>query len=439
MEFIFILLQITLFFFIISIKIPFKFQLINVDKKNFNPVDYLILNISIHLNFILILSFLNINISQILICYFIFIILNLLIDIKNLKNHYKEIKNYFFSLTIVFLTLFIISIDVSNLITLGWDAQKFWFYKAINFYDNGNLESLKYLDKGDGYDYPFLGSLLWSIFWKISIINEEYFGRLFYVFLYLVSLISLVNRVKLNEKFKIIFFLILVLISYDYKFFNGEQDILIFSFLAFTSSLLIRLTEDLSTQKVNSTILQILLLCNLLIWTKAEGMVYSIIIILSIISLFKIKLNTKILLLISLLIIIITRLLIYKFYGLNIGVNSCCWNDLSPSGIINKISLERLIIISKFFVISILKNYLILFSLLFLIISRYKLNIISQNLYNYFIIFLCIGFIYIAYLLTDVDLIFMLKTGMDRLLFSITPFFIIIIIHYINFNKNYFK
>ena len=138
-------MQITLFFFIISIKIPFKFQLINVDKKNFNPVDYLILNISIHLNFILILSFLNINISQILICYFIFIILNFLFNIKNLKNYYKKIKNYFFSITIVFLTLFIISIDVSNLITLGWDAQKFWFYKAINFYDNGNLESLKYL------------------------------------------------------------------------------------------------------------------------------------------------------------------------------------------------------------------------------------------------------------------------------------------------------
>ena len=129
MKFIFIFLQITLFFFIISIKIPFKFQLINVDKKNFNPVDYLILNISIHLNFILILSFLNININQILICYFIFIILNLLIDIKNLKNNNKEIKNYFFSLTIVFLTLFIISIDVSNLITLIGTLKNFGFIK----------------------------------------------------------------------------------------------------------------------------------------------------------------------------------------------------------------------------------------------------------------------------------------------------------------------
>ena len=37
--------------------------------------------------------------------------------------------------------------DISNQIVLGWDAQKFWVYKTINFYDNGNLESLKNLDK----------------------------------------------------------------------------------------------------------------------------------------------------------------------------------------------------------------------------------------------------------------------------------------------------
>ncbi len=438
MELIFIFLNIIFFLLIFSIKIPFYFKKINLGIKSFTQVDYFVFNIIIHLNFILILSFLNININQLLICYFVFIILFFLINIKYFNYYLKKIKSYFFSLIIIFLTLLVISIDISNLITLGWDAQKFWFYKAINFYDEGNLESLKYLDKGDGYDYPFLGSLLWSIFWKISIINEEYFGRLFYVFLYVTSLISIVDKIKLNEKFKIIFFLILILISYNYKIFNGEQDIIIFSLLAFITSLIIKLSENLSKQNLNTTLLQVLLICNLLIWTKAEGMVYSVIIIISIIALLKIKFNKKVFLSVSLLFLLLARVLVYKFYGLNIGVNSCCWNDLSPSGIINKISIDRILLISKFFIFSLLKNHLILLSLFFLIISKNKFNLISKSLSNYLIITLSIGFIYLAYLLTDVDLLFMLKTGMDRLIFSISPFFIVIIVHHLNTNKKYF-
>ena len=136
--------------------------------------------------------------------------------------------------------------------------------------------------------------------------------------------------------------------------------------------------------------------------------------------------------------LLLARVLVYKFYGLNIGVNSCCWNDLSPSGIINKISIDRILLISKFFIFSLLKNHLILLSLFFLIISKNKFNLISKSLSNYLIIILSIGFIYLAYLLTDVDLLFMLKTGMDRLIFSISPFFIVIIVHHLNTNKKYF-
>ena len=66
----------------------------------------------------------------------------------------------------------------------------------------------------------------------------------------------------------------------------------------------------------------------------------------------------------------------------------CCWNDLSPSGIISKISLERIILITKYFIFSILKNYIIIFSLLLLIISKKNLNFLIQNLCNNLIIFL---------------------------------------------------
>ena len=73
------------------------------------------------------------------------------------------------------------------------------------------------------------------------------------------------------------------------------------------------------------------------------------------------------------------------------------------------------------------------------IINKNKFKNFNNNLYNYIIILLCLGFFFTAYILTDIDLIFMLKTGLDRLLFSITPFFIIIIIDYLNDNKFEFK
>ena len=129
------------------------------------------------------------------------------------------------------------------------------------------------------------------------------------------------------------------------------------------------------------------------------------------------------------------RISVYKFYDLNIGVNSIGWNDLSISGIYSKITLERIFVIFKYFIYGVLKNYFIIFSLIILIISNDKLKIVKKNLYNYIIIFLSLSFIFSAYLLTDVDLIFMLKTGLDRLLFQISPFFIIIIINYFNNHK----
>ena len=117
--------------------------------------------------------------------------------------------------------MIVISIDISNSIALGWDAQKFWIHKTINFFNNGTIENLKHLDKGDGYDYPYLGNLPWAIFWKISLLKEEYFGKLFYGFIYIVPILSLTNRLHASLYSKIIIFLIILLLTYDYINFGG--------------------------------------------------------------------------------------------------------------------------------------------------------------------------------------------------------------------------
>ena len=269
----------------------------------------------------------------------------------------------------------------------------------------------------------------------MNFFGEEYLGRLFYAFVYVASILSLTINFNASKYSKIILFFILILLTYSYSNFKGEQDILLFSLMAFAASSVIKISNRSYDKELFFNIFSLILICNLMIWTKVEGSVYAFIIILSLILCLKIKKKIKLILFLSFILLMILRILIYKFYNLNIGVNSCCWNDLSLSGIYSKITLERIFTIVQYFTFSLLKNYLIILSLLLLIISKNKFKIISDNLQIYLILSLCLCFIFTAYLLTDVNLIFMLKTGLDRLLFSISPFFIIIIIQFLNSNK----
>ena len=435
MEFINIFIQILLFLILFYFRIPINKINFNAADKKLDVIDNYTSNIILYINLFLFLSFFNLNIYSILITYFVFFIFLFLLNINNFLFQLKQINKNYFLLIILFITLIAISIDISNSISLGWDAQKFWIYKTINFFSNGTIENLKYLDKGDGYDYPYLGSLLWAIFWKISFFNEEYFGRLFYGFIYILSILSLANRLNSPIYSKIIIFLIILILSYDYLNFRGEQDILLFSFMAFAASLCLKIFKRQNDKELILNLFLLILLCNLLIWTKAEGTVYAFIIILSLIFCLKIKMKLKFFLSMSLIALIVIRIMVYKIYNLNIGVNSCCWNDLSIAGIYSKITFARIAIIFQYSLYSFLDNYLIIFSLILFLIQKNIFKNFNDNLYNYIIIFLCLGFFSSAFILTDQDLIFMLKTVSNRLLFSITPFFIVIIINYLNNNK----
>ena len=435
MELLNIFIQIALFFIFFStiqfLKIykfhgvPFKLNFI--ENLNYNAI--------IHINFFLILSFFNLNINEILKIYFIALFILFFLTIKNGFFNIKEIKQNNLNLFILLISCLVIAIDLSNSLTLGWDSQKFWIYKTINFYDGGSIESLKYLDKGDGYDYPFLGSLVWAIFWEISFVDKEYLGRLFFIFLYILSIFSIVHKIDTSPFIKISTFIIFMLLSYDYAYFQGEQDILVFCFMAFASSLLLSFNQIKEKKELLVKILFLILLCNSLIWTKAEGFVYASIIVFSSIIFLKIDKKLKFFILLSLISLFLVRILIYKFYSLNIGINSCCWNDLSINGIYSKITIERFFIIFKYFIFGVFKNYIIILSLVTLLLTNKKYKLIKNSSNHVMIILLSIGFIFSAYILSDIDLIFMLKTGMDRLIFSITPFFAIFIVNFLN-HKN---
>ena len=163
----------------------------------------------------------------------------------------------------------------------------------LNFYNGNTITDLSNLPNAW---YPYLGSLSWSFFWKISFINYEYSGRFFYVFLYLTSLFLVIDNFNLSKTNKIILFILLIIITYDYthhshwSMFSGFQDILVFSLVCLAIHYLYKLSI-LKKEFENFNIISILLICNSLLWLKHEGFVISFSLILSLLIFFNLNLK----------------------------------------------------------------------------------------------------------------------------------------------------
>jgi len=435
MELISILLQLTVFVLFFSIGFPInKAQVNNLNNRS-KFLEQLIFNIFIQLNLLLVLSFFNISIKLIFSIYLSYLLISLvyLIKINSIKSFFifKNKLLYYFAYSLCL----VIFIDIAYSLTLEWDSQKFWIYKTLNFYNDGTIQSLNNLPPGDGANYPYLGSLLWSLFWKFSFIPDEYSGRLLYGFLYIISLLAITEKLNTSIVYKMIFLVVFVSLSYQYRYFGGDQDILIFILIAFLSVV----THDIykaSTKKVsNLQIILLILICNSLIWTKPEGTVYAFIMI-SIISLFfKIEFIKKFYLFSSVSLLFILQILLYKYYGLNVGINPCCWTDFSVNSIISKISIERILVISQYFFYSLFKSPFFILGLICLISSIFVKNLIKNFFYIYFFIIINFSFIFTAYILSDLNLVFMLKNGIDRLFYGSSPIYLLIFVEYYNSQK----
>lgn len=430
----------NIFFHLLLILTIFSLQSLLLSKTNILLSKYqfgekIAFNIVFFCNFILILSFLNFSLIIIIYIYLFFLIflLFLIIILKKKILFFNYIKNDIINFKFIFFLMlcFIIFIDIAFNLTLEWDSQKFWIYKTINFFNNGTIKSLINMPPGDGYSYPFLGSLLWSFFWKLSFFKEEYFGRLFYAFIYLLSIYNLSQKINLFKFSNIIFFITIVLFSYKYFYFGGDQDILIFSFTSIASCIIFNIYQNKKFS--NLDIIFLILTFNCLIWTKNEGIFYATMFFISLLFFFQnFKTRIKLCLGLFIFILFISKVGIYNFYNLDTNFNSCCWGKITINYIFNYISWERIFIITKFLLFGILKNPIYILVIILFFIMPYEKKFLNLNLTVLFFYFLNFSFIYAAYILTNIDLIFMLKTGVDRLLFHSTPLLLLIIINYLN-------
>ena len=159
-------------FLIIFLLLNFPLNLKNVKKiKILNNSDFfeiISINLFIFLFILLLISFFSTNFTYILL---IILFLSLILNFNSLNYISNNISiNDLRFIFIFFVSSLVLSVSIVSNLFLEWDGQV-WINKAINFYDNKSVFNLKILEIDIIKNYPHLGSMLWGVFWKLSIKN----------------------------------------------------------------------------------------------------------------------------------------------------------------------------------------------------------------------------------------------------------------------------
>lgn len=385
-------------------------------------------NLIFLLNIFLIISFIKINFIYLLTFILLINLIQLIIFYKNITAS-KNIKYFYL---ILFLTSFVLSINLSVNLKLEWDASVNWIFKTLNFYNGYSFDNLNNIPGVAAY--PHLGSFLWAFFWKISIVNAEYIGRIVFLFLFAFSIIlnSYKNKKSLSQNL-----IIIILVSalfYDQNSFAGYQEGLMFSLIAILFFLINRIKDYKKINFIN--IFLILLIINLLLWTKNEGFVWSFLIIGYTFFIINKKYDSKILLAIGFVILSTFKLLIfYKFFGENlIGWKGYAFVPIDVNFLATVI--ERM----PFILFSILKVF---FKYPFLIIV---FIILIMNIYKKENLILLLFFIINVAITTSIFLLtdntkwqFHTEVGLDRMIYQTSGFYIYIISNFFHRNMGKLK
>ena len=384
-------------------------------------------NLIINLNFLVLISLLPFKLGSYLSFYFTALIL---ISIFNLFKKTEIFKFNKLILSLFFVLFFIISLDIASKLNLGWDAKWFWYIKSLYFFQNYDFSYLSHYEFNSFH--PHFGSYLWAFFRELSLSKIEYSGRIFYAFLYLSSLFFLIDKFKENKIQNFIIIFLLLLITYEYKLFSGLQEILIFSILIIISKLI----YEFINQKKNTYLLFIILCMNLILWIKAEGIAYFMIILIALNLIKYFTFEKKLLLIISSFVLVLFKTLIYKHFQISLNDQPYFIEyifNLDFQTIIFK--LKNIIIYGTFYS---LKN-IIFFIVPIIFLINYRILFKDEFNKIIFIIFILnIGFIICAYMFREMEIVYSLRTTMDRIIFTSSGLYIFYFINFLR-SKNYLK
>ncbi len=422
------IISITLSFFIFLI---FLCAPLNTDKSKifkFGSSHQIgIANLIINLNFLIIISLLPLKLNNYLPFYFTTL---LLISLFNLLKKDKIFKFDKSILSFFFILFFLISLDIAAKLNLGWDAKWFWYIKSLYFFQNYNFSYLSQYEFNSFH--PHFGSYLWAFFRELSLNKFEYSGRIFYVFIYLSSLIFLIDKFEKNkiQNFTIIF--LLLLITYNYKIFSGLQEVLIFSILV----IITRFIYEFINQKRNTYLIFIILCMNLILWIKAEGIAYFMIILLGLNFIKNFEFEKRLLLVFSSLSLVLFKTLVYKYFQISLNAQPYFIEyilSLDLQTIFFK--LKNIIIYGTFYS---LKNIIFLVAPIIFMINYKKLFKDEFNKIIFILFLLNIGFIISAYMFREMEIVYSLRTTMDRIIFTSSGIYMFYFVNFLN-KKNYLK
>ena len=418
------IIQIILFFlfFLIFTLLPLKINTQNTNKninKKFHNFDKFAFNLIINLNILFLLSTLPININKYVLIFIFFY--TFFFFYKYFFKNYK--KNTIFNLIrllyIPGLVFLCFSLIIANKLYLGWDAKYFYYVKSLFFFDGLSIKDL--INFKDNIWHPPLGSFYWAFFWVLTPLKFEYFGRLFYLFIYCFTIFFLTKKIINKENISNIIFIIISLVLFKYERFSGLQEVLIFSLLILASYFV---TYCETKNKIY--ILFLFLICNLIIWIKSEGIIYALIILLCIISKKSLSIKLRFISIFSFILIILFKYFI--FYKYNFIYNAQPYNLSYIKSLDYNLLLHKIKYIFPYFFYYSFKNFIFLVGIAIIIYANFfKKNKSYLQSFNIFTIF-NILFIIFAYLTREMEILFSIKTTMERILFQCSGFYLIILL-----------
>jgi hypothetical protein len=396
--------------FLIIFQFPFNSKILNTFQNiKFNYFEIISFNIIFHFIFYLIISFFLFDLK----IYFLFeLSLGLVFLIYNLKNiNFKKIFNDNLFIIIFFLILnFILFTNIATNLRLEWDGLDHWIYKAQIYFQGGTFGDIKNVEFSY---YPQLGSFIWGYFWKNSILEIEYFGRLIFPFIFLVGIFLSTSKFEGKNQFVKSFLIPILLITLclDHYLFGGYQDYLLFFLLLTFSKVFYQF------RKSKSKFLFIVLILNtiLILWTKQEGFFYNI--ILTIVFIFFSNSNHK------------NKFIFVSFVGLsllsqivlkNYFIGSFNFNeDIIHNELFRYLNilefLSTFFLITKHILISMVRYpiWILIIVVMTYIYFKNKKNLLNYSFF-YFLIFM--AFVYAIYFQTTMDLEYLLPITVDRIL-----------------------
>ena len=361
----------------------------------------------------------NLDLEKIKIIFYFFllaIILGNFYLIKKKGINFIEKNSIYLFLALI---CFIISITLASSPTLSWEAQTIWFEKTILLFHNNKIQS--FVD-GPGPELPILLPIIWSFFWEIFNTNYEYFGRIFLVFLYLLSILNFIELFKLKFYQRIFAFLLFVLLSFKIEYFQGDPIILAFCLILTSVKSLSEIFFYNRLSKFNLAIL--FLNINLIIWTLNEGIFYSFFIISSLIILGnKLRKNNFIFKIIFFyFILVFLRIYFLEIYSINFSLNS---DDYKFYNLVNNLNLENLFLIIKYYIINFLRTEILLFSIPFAIYYFAAFSSSKEKKLCLYLFLINVLFIFSFFLFNGETMEGILKQKMIPLLFLSSPFYLL--------------